>query len=115
MRSLVLALLPVLAFGKDIPVADAAAFKDAIKNAVPGDALLLAEVLVEAGLILPSRGDITITGGDRSPRNPTQVTAKPTMAMLGFVFALLTMMNLAFLRHVRRAYRSAPARRGKGH
>lgn len=43
MRSLVLALLPVLAFGKDIPVADAAAFKDAIKNAVPGDALLLAE------------------------------------------------------------------------
>ena len=43
MRSLVLALLPVLAFGKDIPVADAAAFKEAIKNAAPGDQLLLAE------------------------------------------------------------------------
>lgn len=43
MRSLILALLPVLAFTKDIPVADAAAFKEAIKSAVPGDALVLAE------------------------------------------------------------------------
>lgn len=57
----------------------------------------------------------TVAHGALRDLNPTQVTAKPTMAMLGFVFALLTMMNLAFLRHVRRAYRSAPVRRGKGH
>lgn len=43
MRTLILALLPVLTFAKDVQVADAAAFKEAIKNAQPGDSLVLAE------------------------------------------------------------------------
>jgi hypothetical protein len=55
----------------------------------------------------------TVAHGALRELNPAQVTAKPTMAMLGFVFALLTMMNLAFLRHVRRAYLSKPVRRTK--
>lgn len=54
----------------------------------------------------------TVANGALRELNPTQVTAKPTLAMLGFVFALLTMMNLAFLRHLRRAY-IRPARRAK--
>ena len=52
----------------------------------------------------------TVAHGALRELNPTQVAAKPTMAMLGFVFALLTMMNLAFLRHLRRAY-TRPMRR----
>lgn len=43
MRILALVLLPVLAFAKDFPVADATAFKEAIKKAQPGDAVVLAE------------------------------------------------------------------------
>ncbi len=31
-------------------------------------------------------------------------SARPTLLILGFVFALLTMMNLAFVRHIRRTY-----------
>lgn len=55
----------------------------------------------------------TVAQGALRELNPTHAAAKPTMAMLGFVFALLTMMNLAFLRHVRRAYLSKPGRRTK--
>ena len=55
----------------------------------------------------------TVAHGALRELNPTQVTAKPTMAMLGFVFALLTMMNLAFLLHVRRAYLSTTAARAR--
>lgn len=38
-----LCLLPVLAFAKDLPVANAEAFADAVKAAKPGDTLVLAE------------------------------------------------------------------------
>lgn len=39
-------------------------------------ALLLAEVLVQAGLTMPLRGGEVRAGGDRSPRKPAQVTAR---------------------------------------
>lgn len=54
----------------------------------------------------------TVANGALRDLNPTQVAARPTLAMLGFVFALLTTMNLAFLRHLRKAY-SKPASRSK--
>jgi len=44
MRTLsLLCILPVLAFAKDFPVADVAAFDEAVKAAKPGDVILLAE------------------------------------------------------------------------
>lgn len=46
----------------------------------------------------------TVANGPLRELNPTQVSARPTILMLGFVFSLLTMLNLAFVRHVRRAY-----------
>ncbi len=46
----------------------------------------------------------TVANGPLRELNPTEVSARPTMLMLGFVFSLLTMLNLAFVRHVRRAY-----------
>lgn len=55
----------------------------------------------------------TVANGALRELNSVQVSAKPTMAMLGFVFALLTMMNLAFVRHVRRAYLGKTARATK--
>lgn len=55
----------------------------------------------------------TVANGALRELNPTHVAAKPTMAVLSFVFALLLMMNLAFLRHVRRAYSNQHSVRSK--
>lgn len=52
----------------------------------------------------------TVAMGPLRELNTTQVQARPTILMLGFVFAFITMLNLAFVRHVRRVAKPRRAR-----
>jgi len=46
----------------------------------------------------------TVANGALRNLNPTQTSTISALTAVGFVFALLTMMNLAFVRHLRRTY-----------
>lgn len=51
----------------------------------------------------------TVAVGPLRELNPTQLSAPSKTVALGMLFALMTMLNLAFLRHVRRVAK-VPAR-----
>ncbi|MDX2204263.1 MAG: hypothetical protein NW223_16040 [Hyphomicrobiaceae bacterium] len=69
----------------------------------------------DAGQPAPMRTQMrTYAAAAERPVQDLAQSTGPAFLMLGFVFALLTMLNLAFARHLRRAYGPAKIRGRRG-